>query len=78
MKLVSILKVMDGDDAIEVVDENAPIDEMVLFRGSVKDCMEQGYFRNGVVGSLCACGDILIVGVNIEYKKRKRGVWGDA
>lgn len=73
MKLVSILRAMDGDDAIEVVDENAPIDEMVLFRGNVKNCMKQGYFRNGVVGSLCACNDTLIVGVDIEYQKRKGG-----
>lgn len=76
MKLISILRAMDEEDEIEVMDENVPINEMALFKGSVKDCKEQGYFRNGVVTSLCAYEDILIVGVDIEYQKRK-AVRGD-
>ena len=71
MKLISILRTMDEQDSIIVNDENAPIDKMNLFEGNVKACKEQGYFRNGVVTSLCAYDDTLIVGVDIEYQKKK-------
>jgi hypothetical protein len=72
MKLISLLKIMDEDDEIEVADENEPIDKMVLFYGTVADCKQQGYFRNGVVTGLYADNDVLYVSVNIEYQKRKR------
>lgn len=55
MKLISILRAMDEEDEIIVNDENAPIDKMRLFKGEVKECKKQGYFRNGVVTALLAC-----------------------
>lgn len=72
LKLISILRAMDERDTIIVNDEYAPIDKMELFKGNVKDCKKQSRFRNGVVGSLCACHDVLIVGVDIEYQNRER------
>lgn len=74
MKLISLLKIMDEDDEIEVSDENAPIEEMVLFKGTVADCKRQGYFRNGVLTALFAEGDCLYVAVNIEYQKKRKAV----
>lgn len=74
MKLISLLKIMDEDDEIEVSDENAPIEEMVLFKGTVADCKRQGYFRNGVLTALFAEGDCLYVAVNIEYQKKEKEV----
>lgn len=63
---------MDEVDEIEVSDENAPINEMVLFAGTVADCKQQGYFRNGVVTSLFAEDDVVYVTVNIEYQKERK------
>lgn len=77
MKLISLLKIMDEDDEIEVSDENAPIEEMVLLKGTVADCKRQGYFRNGVLTALFAEGDCLYVAVNIEYQKKRKAVRGD-
>ena len=73
MKLISILRAMDEEDTVEVTDENAPINNMLLFRGSVKDCMKQGYFRNGIVTALCAYENTLTIMVNIEYQKKRKG-----
>lgn len=77
MKLISILHAMDEEDEIIVNDENAPIDKMCLFKGDVKECKKQGYFRNGVVTALLACDNVLIVAVNIEYQKKKGGEGND-
>ena len=70
MKLISVLRVMDDNELVEVIDENAPITEMSLFSGTVKECKNQGYFRNGVVTQLAATNDVLSVFVDIEYQKR--------
>lgn len=73
MKLISVLRVMDDDDTVEVVDENAPISKYLLFQGSVKECKKKGFFRNGIVTSLCAYENLLLIAVNIEYQKKKGG-----
>ena len=73
MKLISLLKIMDESDEIAVLDESAPIIEMDLFRGTVADCKQQGYFRNGIITALFAEEDILCVAVNIEHQKKKGG-----
>ena len=77
MKLISILRVMDEVEPIKIIDENAPITTNTLYEGDVGDCKKYGYFRNGVVTSLCAYDDILIIGVNIEYQKKKKAVWSN-
>lgn len=73
MKLVSLLKVLDKEDRIEVADDNAPITNNVLFKGRAKDCMRKGCIRNGNVVSLCAWHDILLIAVDIEFQKKKGG-----
>ena len=87
MKLISILRVMDEVESIKVLDGNAPLTAKTLYEGYVGDCKKYGYFRNGVVTSLCAYDDILIIGVNIEYQntnkieqenaeRKDNGEWG--
>ena len=73
MKLISLLKIMDEPDEIVVDDENAPIDEMTLFHGTVEDCKQQSYFRNGIVTALHFDRNVAYVLVNIEYQKEKGG-----
>ena len=76
MTLISVLRVMDKDDMVEVVDDNAPIDEFLLFQGSVKECKKKGFFKKGIVKSLCAYKNTMLISVDIEYQKRK-AVRGD-
>ena len=71
MKLISILQRMDEDEKINVMEDGVPLDKMCLFTGTVRDCKKQGFFRNAVVTLLVACGDVLIVEVDIEYQRRK-------
>lgn len=73
MTLISVLRVMDKDDMVEVVDDNAPIDKFLLFQGSVKECKKKGFFKNGIVKSLCAFKDLMLISVDIEYQKKKGG-----
>ena len=73
MKLISLLEIMDESDEIVVDDENAPINEMTLFYGTVEDCKKQRYFRNGVVRALHFDREVASVAVNIEYQKEKGG-----
>ena len=70
MKLISVLRVMDDEDMVEVVDDNAPIDKFLLFQGSVKEC-KKNFSRNGIVKSLCAFENLILFSVDIEYQKRK-------
>ena len=78
MRLISLLKVMDEGDRINVVDENKPINKATVFNGSAGECMERCYYKNGVVTSLFASGNTLMVTVDIEYQKKKRAALSDA
>ena len=71
MKLLSVLNVMDDTELVEVADENAPIENQVVFTGCVAECRKEGRIRNGIVTAIVPCRGCLCILVNIEYQKRK-------
>lgn len=77
MKLLSVLRVMSEDDTVDVVDTNAPIDRCNLFSGKVKDAIQVGKIRNGVVDAIAAQDDVLLISVNIEYQKKRGASFND-
>ena len=72
MKLASLLRAMEPEEHVQIVDANAPVDRMQLFEGTVEGAACQ-WFRNGIVELILREGDgpfhILI---NVEYQKKRR------
>ena len=52
MKLKSLLDVIDDNEPILVIDENATIKELTLFDGFAKNCKKRSDIKYGIVKSV--------------------------
>ena len=74
MELSQLTKLMDEDDEIIVGDLDAPIDEMELFSGKVKELRRDNPINKGRVTSVCAANDTMLVTIEtVENCEKKEG-----
>ena len=62
MELKDLLDLMDGDEVVEVNDQDIPIDRMTLFeKGTVRRCLEKTEICGATVTGIGAVSDVICI-----------------
>lgn len=70
MKVSQLLHVMDKDDVIVIDDYDAPIDNMTIYIGSVREITRDNPINKMHIQSICANKDTILV---LATKPKQKG-----
>ena len=69
MRVSQLIHAMDKDDMIVIDDYNAPIDNMIIYEGTVRGIKRDSPINQMHVSSICAKDDTILV---LTEKTRER------